>query len=625
MFINVSRHVQWLLKKPRNRQKNTLMETTISHLQVGSSKGHVISQLTAYIGAAASMRYARPNELPSYPSTGLPHREERGQDATTAATLGWQNQKPVEIYRPAPSSSAATAANLGWKSKAPEHWKPEQSMNGARAAVLASQRDKGKASVPPPPPSPKQPASTQKQRPDTSSWGNSAANIAVANSKRPKTANPQPTVTQAIKEKQRPKSSGWGNSAANIAVANSKRPETPPSQSTLRKDAINRHGSMRAATGAMTTPVQRPSSAPGSRPSYPDAANARANALRAAAHADNASKRPKPAGGATPAVSMPRGKFTSHPTTDAQVDEKTKQDQMQASAVAMAKLMYKNMQKTEQDPTSKAGASAATGRHGRSLSLSSAESNQPPPMRFNNIHDQATRLAAERVAAMHDEEAEARDLRAYYGLQPPPQPQRRFSVGKLFKKKPDSDDELSDDEGSRRIRQQMSLFQSRLSQVDNRKQMSDREALMAAAQRKVQKDLADIDQQVYQKTGKVTPQMQADWDAKARAAAEAESQRRMEHFGQVDIGGGQYMEQEDLNAIAQRNIEPHMIAADNQAQQMILERDLKKQKKLDKKEFKADQKAMKKMDKAEAARQVERNKFQAKETEMVKKQIVGTP
>lgn len=561
-------------------------------------------------GAAASLRYARPRDLPSYPSTGLPKNDNSKQDATKAATLGWQNQRPVEVYKPTPSSSAAQAANLGWKSRAPEQWKPEQSTSGARAAVLAAQRDKDKAKTSPPAQSTPKPAPVERERPKTSSWGNSAANIAVANSRRPATATTQSNLKPASPEKERPKSSSWGNSAANIAVAQSKRPSPPPTQSSVRQAETNRHGSLKAATGAMATPVQRPSSAPGNRPSYPDSANARSNAMRAAAHADNASRRPNPVGGATSTVSMPRGRFTSQPTTNAQLDEKTKAEQRKASAVAMAQQMYKTMQKNEQEAeSSKAGAAAATGRRGRTRSLSS-DGGAAPPMRFNNINDVATRRAHQKIAAMDDEASQARRMHAYYGTSQPAPPPKRFSVSKLFRRR-DSDDDLSDDEGSRRVRRDMSHLQSQLSQVDARRQKEDVARLMAVAERNTKRDMAKIDEENYRKTGKMTPQMQAEVDTRNREAAEAhaaanyeaERQRNMEHTGQAYIGGDTWVEQEQVDAQAQMNTQRVMTAQSNKIQKEL------------------DHKEMQRMEADEAKRQAERQKERDAETERLKKDL----
>ena len=325
-----------------------------------------------------------------------------------------------------------------------------------------------------------------------------------------------------------------------------------------------------AATGAMANgPRRRADSSPAVRPSYPDQANARTNALRAATAAQTNSQSPKavPQGGANPAVMMPRGKFGYNPGSQPVVDDKTHQDALQSSAIAMAQQMYKIMEKNKNDKEAMAGASGAMGRN-RSLSLSSG-SDAAQPMKFNNIHDQAQILAARRLADMHDEEAQSREWREYYAgqLGPPPgqaqQNTNRFSLGKMFSRnRRNSDDSMDDDVETRKIRAQMAVFQSSLSKVDNSKRQSDRDHLLMIAQRNVQKDLRDIDQKVYSKTGKATPQMQQQWEREAFERQQAEMyaqqqhEERMQAFGQVDIGGGTYMQQEQIDELARRNVQP---------------------------------------------------------------------
>ncbi|CAD0092620.1 unnamed protein product [Aureobasidium mustum] len=65
-----------------------------------------------------------------------------------------------------------------------------------------------------------------------------------------------------------------------------------------------------------------------------------------------------------------------------------------------------------------------------------------------------------------------------------------------------------------------------------------------------------MDEQVYQQTGQVTPAMMEEWEAKARARATAQSEDRQRNFGKVNIGGGKYMEQSELDAIAQSRLRP---------------------------------------------------------------------
>lgn len=330
-----------------------------------------------------------------------------------------------------------------------------------------------------------------------------------------------------------------------------------------------------AATGAMAN-RRRADSAPklAVRPSYPDQANARSNALRAAAQAQSNSLLPKPkapTGGANPAVHMPRSKFGYSPNQQPTVDQKTREEALQSSAVAMAQQMYKMMEKNKNKDAT-AGAGAALGRN-RSLSLSSGSEAAVQPMRFGGLHEQAERMAAMRMAEMHDEEAQAREFREYYAghLGPPPgqsqqQNTNRFSLGKLFtRNRRNSDDSLEDDVETRKIRAQMAVFQSALSKVDASKRQSDREQLLLIAQRNVKKDLVEIDEKVYHKTGKATPQMQQNWQQQeiarqqqeqAQLHAQQQHDMRMQNFGRIDMGGGTYMDQEQVDEVARMNVQP---------------------------------------------------------------------
>lgn len=439
-------------------------------------------------------------------------------------------------------------------------------MSGARAAVLAAQRNKNlppQGVTAPPPPAPK---------PAPSAWGNTAANLAVNNNK-----DVPAQGASAPPPASRPAPSNWGNTAANLAVSNSKakRPGTAtPPNTTFRPTDIDRHGSLMAATGAMAN-RRRADSAPkpAVRPSYPDQANARSNALRAATQAQSNSLLPKTqalTGGANPAVNMPRSKFGYSPNQQPTVDQKTHEEALQSSAVAMAQQMYKIMEKNKNNDAT-AGAGAALGRN-RSLSLSSGSDAAVQPMRFGGLHEQAERMAAMRMAEMHDEEAQAREFREYYAghLGPPPgqrqQNTNRFSLGKLFtRNRRNSDDSLEDDVETRKIRAQMAVFQSALSKVDASKRQSDREQLLLIAQRNVKKDLGEIDEKVYHKTGKVTPQMQQNWQhqeiarqqqEQAQLYAQQQHDMRMQNFGRIDLGGGTYMDQERVDEVARMNVQP---------------------------------------------------------------------
>ncbi|ESZ98994.1 hypothetical protein SBOR_0652 [Sclerotinia borealis F-4128] len=451
-------------------------------------------------GAAASLKYANPRDLPSYPSAGL----KRNQSAAgAAASLGWQNQKTFEHWKPDPSMSASTAAMLAKDYKMKPLWQPEASSHGAKAALLAHKANKG----------------VDLWKPEPTTWGNSAA-------------------TQAMKK---------GN--------------TLSPQIDYGHTAVGRQGSLQAATGAMASSRKRANSTPLKAPrpeTYPDEANASSNALKAAVavHKSQTIRKSntfEKGVGAVPFTTMPREMYTSHPPVE-QFDQDLNKDQhredvLKASAIAMAKKMYNQQQKQSNDAShAQSGAAAAHGQ--RRLSIDSDD--EPTPMRFNNLQEKAQQLANERLSKMYTEDSQNREYRDYYGGTS--NVSSRLSIRGRTRRRSSSYDE--DRNQSDKIRAQMNTFSSKLSQVDEKKRQQDREALIAAAQRNVNKSLHGMDERVFADTGKVAPSLLNEWELKAHQAAQAKSEARLENFGKVNIGGGKFVDQSVVDAAAAKNVQP---------------------------------------------------------------------
>ena len=380
-------------------------------------------------------------------------------------------------------------------------WQPEQSASGAKAALLAS-RDGGKVEI---------------WKPEANSpWGNSAA-------------------SQAFKK--------FGAGSLSPALD-------------YGYTDLGRQGSLMAATGAMSQSRQRATSTPGPKPkleSYPDESNAVANALRAATSAHRTQKRSELSeAGATPYTTMSREMYTSHPPVAPEVEDKNRADTLRASAVAMAKQMY-NVQQKQFDQASHARHGASAAHHRKSSSSDNSEEVQP--MRFTSLQEAAQKLAQERLAKLHDEHAQNREYRDYYGHDS--QPASRLSIRGRTRRRASSESGMDDDkEQSNKIRAQMSIFSSNISQVDAKKRTQDREALIAAAQRNVTKSLHGMDERVFADTGKVAPSLLSEWEVKAHAAAQAKSDTRMENYGKVHIGGGKFIDQSEVDAVARGNVQP---------------------------------------------------------------------
>jgi hypothetical protein len=454
-------------------------------------------------GAAASLKYAQPHDLPSYPSSGL---KKDDSAAGAAASMGWSNQKPFEHWKPDPSASASAAAVLAKDYKMAPLWKPEQSAYGAKAALMAH-RDGGKVEI---------------WQPEPTAWGNSAA-------------------TQAMKK---------GN--------------TLSPQLDYGHTEIGRRGSLIAATGAMSSSRKRAESQPivAVRPeTYPDEANAVANALSAATFANRSASRRSnlsSEAGAVPFTTMPKEMYTSHPPVVPEVEEQNRQDTLRASAIAMAKQMYTHQQKQFEAASKAHAASGAQAAHRRPSSMSSSE--DVVPMRFNSLQEAAQKLAQERLAKLHDEHAQNREYRDYYNAGPQGSSsgqKSRMSLRGRQRKRASSEGSYNEDkEKSNNIRAQMSIFSNNLSQVDEKKRKQDRDALLAAAQRNVTKSLHGMDEKVFADTGKVAPSLLSEWEVKAHAAAQAKSEDRMENYGKVNIGGGKFVNQSEVDLVAARNVQP---------------------------------------------------------------------
>jgi hypothetical protein len=250
-----------------------------------------------------------------------------------------------------------------------------------------------------------------------------------------------------------------------------------------------------------------------------------------------------------------RSMYGSTPPVAIEVQEKNRQDVLRASAVAMARKMY-SIQQSHIDEAR--GMKRADNRpaRGRAYTDASDSYTSKPSQRYENLEEAARKLAQERLAKIHDEHAE---YRQYYGAQTsPPKSRLNLTLRKSRNKPPamteDSSD--SDEEQSRKIRSQMSIFQSKLAEVDSKKRQADRNALLEAAHKNVTKQMNALDEKVFEKTGKASPQQRELWERQARERAQRDSDERMMNVGRVHIGGGKYLDQSEIDAIARARLQP---------------------------------------------------------------------
>ncbi|PTB35496.1 hypothetical protein M441DRAFT_153157, partial [Trichoderma asperellum CBS 433.97] len=446
------------------------------------------------------LRYADPRSLPSFPSSGL---SPGGAAASAAASLGWFSHKPMETWKPDKTSSASAAAVLAKDYKILPAWEPVMDGTGAKAAVLAV----GSAST--------AYRQTSIKKPPEGSWGNSAAASAFTTSaNRP--VSPEPAILTTT----------HGSSAATQAEK--------PLAAAKGAMSPSRLGSPRSRTRSYSTPPE---------PYYADAKRASVSALNGASIAHQAAMNKPPEiedTGAIPITTMTRNMFTSHPPVKPEVDEQTTNERIHQSAVEMAKKMYQQQQ---------------LNRIEDSLDENAGDTANTTANRFVNLQDAAYRQAQERLAKLQDEHERNRRYQEYYSSEKPVR--RRFTIMDRLRRRSASESDVEDRARSDLVHQQMSLFTSRLDQVDEEKRERDREALLIAARRNVKASLQGMDEQHYFETGKVNPTILGDWQIRAQQAAQLRHDTRAgDNNDRVDIGGGMFMDADEIDAIAARRVRP---------------------------------------------------------------------
>lgn len=466
-------------------------------------------------GAAASLKYAKPTDLPSHPIVGI---DTKGS-GLTAASLAAGNKNVVQAWpRPESSADAGKAAMLAKDYKMKPLWKPEASAAGGKAAMLA--HNKGA---------------------DLNLW--------------------------------HPQASKEGNSAANIALRN--KGLSPQLDYGYTEDGHKR--ALKAATGALSNSRRKRSdSTPTPAPErYPDEGKAAFNSLNAATVAHRPSTRASKydpvvdePGLNDPAVeasrithvghNMPREMFGSAPPVDIEIQEQKHQAALRGAAVSMANKLYASKEKERREQEALESTRGATGA--MAGERTSGDLRQEA-MRYINLQDAAQKLAAERLDKIQKDGEDAR-FREYWGYPNQQQGRSRLSMRGRGQQRAasagDVDADSSDDElRSRRIRSQMSRLNNDVAQVDAKKRQTDREALMRAAERKVHAQMHTMDEKVFNDTGKIPPGMLEEWEAKAQQKAERDrAERTQNNNGKVHVGGGKFLDQSEINAIAAARIQP---------------------------------------------------------------------
>lgn len=481
--------------------------------------------------SSGRLKYANPRDLPSFPSLGL---RQNDAAASAAASLGWANQKPAT--NPADqksqnnlSSASAVAALLAKGHRTAPQSPPARTDVGSRAAVLAASR-----------------------KPDAPSTGST------------------------------PSSSNWGSSAANQAFrANSTKGLAAPGSREIGPD-----GSLRAAKDAMGRP--RAFSSPGPKEAAHHLTESRStNALTAATMAHKRTttadfNKATSSANSPSFMNMNRQMFTSNPPVKTSADEQKHNDVLHASAVAMAKRIYNNQQQKQQQQQRDADSAAKLAQSGVDSNSPDTSSTSTP--QFTNLQEAAYKLAQERLSKLQEEHDRTRNNQEYYGASSPVSYRRFMPKNKLRRRSSSDGVAMYDAEHKPRRATMHAVYAPRQhpapAAVDEHKRQRDREALLSAARRNVRVQLDGIDRKVQAETGMVSPSMQADWEAKARAIARARSHpefmiatmpdgnapgtagnasgNRATPKDKVDIGGGRYMDQAEIDEIAARKVQPFL-------------------------------------------------------------------
>lgn len=407
------------------------------------------------------------------------------------------------------SASASAAAALGWAKKRPleSNTMPQHviSPSAARAATLAAERS----------PSPRGQAHKPSAFPRTLRSGSPRA--------------------------------GLGNSAAAQAYKVHSPHPTPPA---THKDSPSLLAAQEAVSAGRPRSVSSPVlKQPISAQASGDGSGNRGDAARQRWEFTPESGAAR--GGATSATTLPADMFTANPPVSLEVEEKKRADELHASAVAMAQNMFKQQPKLTESFLNEGD---------------SDDASEPAPFDHHpNLHEAAYKLAQKRLAKMHGENQRNREFQAHYA--PSTALRRRFTVADRFRRRASSDGDVQS--RADRTPNRMSLFAVNQPEPQEAEREIDRAKVLEAARRNVRSQLDDIDQSVADRTGMVPPSTKSAWESKARAVAQAKSTAAAaeeSHEGQRDVGGGLYVAEQDVEAVAQQNLRPLFQELDERAE-----------------------------------------------------------
>ena len=377
------------------------------------------------------------------------------------------------------------------------------------------------------------------------------------------------------------KYSAEGLGAAILAVREQKKASSQPPIRTAHKHNVsvsddNQHKALQAATGAFAS-RQRSGSAPLSSLATVDSPTYDLSALSAAGathknkpdeegpldHLDSSMEASR-----IRHISGPNAQlYTSAPPVSLEVEELNRRNSLRAAALSMAKDMYGiSASKTEQGSVDPALVAAQTGsaRLQARRTISGTEGNTA--RRALTLQDAAQKRAAEKLARM---QTGPKELQMYYGTAP--QPTRSRLTTRRKRRSSDADATQVDAEQSRRIHKQMTSLRTKVNEVDE-KRTKDREMLMEAARRNVDATIQGMEMKMYLNTGRAPLSLQKEWDDAARERVRQEAEAASVSTGnghghnRINLGGQQYMEMADIEAVARSRVQPTLDEIDDQVE-----------------------------------------------------------
>ncbi|KAL2888727.1 hypothetical protein HOO65_030228 [Ceratocystis lukuohia] len=265
-------------------------------------------------------------------------------------------------------------------------------------------------------------------------------------------------------------------------------------------------------------------------------------------------------------ATRPRSMYSASSPTNGNINvsapgyDRSRQEELHATALAMAQQMFAQQQ-------------AGSSKGKQKANMASAGVTHDP------LHEKAWKLAQARLAQMDDGSLAVRDSQSYYIAEDRTSSRKFSRLGRRHSRQDDGSsgadgDDSDAEDGDFKAHaddQPRSIFAKRLSSVQVRKRQSERDALLAAARRNVENTMAEIDEETMATTGRLHPRHVTAWEAKAQKAAARRKAKRdradeddpdtpvSSWAGPSDkynVGGGVTVDKTEVEALANQNLEP---------------------------------------------------------------------